>query len=140
MGMRERDESVDVLLIESDPEDANRITEAFAQTYPEATTHVVGDKEDAVEFIHRHGEHADAPPPNLILLDLHLPEEDAIELLRTLKGDPKLRRQPVLVLVAEDTEEVAERTYDLSANAYIPKPDDPDQYDRLSTRSQISGL
>lgn len=127
-----RGESVDVLLVESDQDDVDRIMDAFTRAYAKATIHVVRDKEDATEFIHQRGEHAEAPLPDLILLDLHLSDDGGEDLLATLKGDLELHRTPVLVMVAGDNEDTVKRVYDLDANAYIQKPDNPVRFNTVA--------
>ena len=127
--MGERNRLTDILLVESDSDNVGRFTEAVAKAAVETSIHVVMDGESALEFIHQHGEHAGAPPPDLIILDLNLPDRSGTEILTTLKGDPELRRPPVIVMVEEGDEETAKRVYDLSANAFIPKPNDPEEFD-----------
>lgn len=129
--MGENNSSTDILLVESDSDNAGRFTEAFAKASVETAVHVVMDGESALEFIHQHGEHASAPSPDLIMLDLNLPDRSGTEILTTLKGDPELRRLPVIVMVGEDDEETAKRVYDLSANAFVPKPNDPEEFDEI---------
>lgn len=122
---------VDILLVESDPDDAGQFTAAFAETSANTTIHTATDGESALEFIQQSGEREKAPPPDLIILDLHLPDKSGTEILTTLKGDPKLRRPPVIVMVDEDDEETAKRAYDLSANAFVPKPDNLEEFNEI---------
>lgn len=126
--------------MEPNLDNANRFREEFEKTSVETNVHVVTDGEKALEFIHQRSEHTDAPPPDLILLERHLSNESSEEILTTLKGDPKLREQPVLVMVSEDAENSARLAYDLNANASIQKPFPPKSLTRSSTRSRASGL
>jgi two-component system response regulator len=77
-----------------------------------------------MEFLRKQGEHADAPTPDLVLLDLNLPRMDGREVLAALKDDPELRRIPVVVLTTSEAEEDVLRSYSLHANAYVTKPVD----------------
>ena len=63
-----------------------------------------------------------APGPGLILLDLNMPKKDGREALAEIKGDPELRRLPIVVMTTSETEEDIYRTYDLGVNSYITKP------------------
>ena len=84
----------------------------------------VENGEEAVAFLRREGEYADAVRPDLVLLDLNLPRRDGREVLAEIKADPELRRIPVVVLTTSSSEEDVLRSYDLHANAYITKPVD----------------
>jgi CheY-like chemotaxis protein len=88
----------------------------------------VQDGEEALRFLHREGEYADAPRPGLVLLDLNLPRRDGREVLAELKADPELRVIPVVVLTTSEAEEDILRSYSLHANAYVSKPVDFDRF------------
>ena len=96
----------------------------------------VADGVEAIELLRREGEYADAPRPDLILLDLNLPRKDGREVLAEIKADDDLRAIPVVVLTTSAAEEDILRSYDLHANAYVTKPVDFDQFidDRASDR------
>jgi CheY-like chemotaxis protein len=79
-------------------------------------------------FLRREGPYADAPRPNLILLDLNLPKKDGREVLAEIKADPNLKRIPVVILTTSQAEEDIARTYDLHANCYVTKPVDLDKF------------
>jgi len=89
---------------------------------------VVGDGVEALAFLRREGKYADAPRPDLILLDLNLPKKDGHEVLAEIKTDEKLRRIPVVVLTASEAEQDITRAYDLHADCYITKSFDLDQF------------
>ncbi|GAH75609.1 unnamed protein product [marine sediment metagenome] len=71
---------------------------------------------------------ADVPRPELILLDLNLPRKDGREVLAEIKGNGDLKRIPVVVLTTSRSEQDILKSYDLSANCYITKPVDLDQF------------
>ena len=119
---------VDVLLIEDDPGDVLMTREAFAQYRIRNELHVVGDGEQAMRFLRKDGEYADAPRPGLILLDLNLPRRNGHEVLTELKADPDLLSIPVVVLTTSQAEEDILRSYSLHANAYITKPVDFERF------------
>lgn len=117
-----------VLLVEDNPGDVRLTKEAFKSGRIENDLYVVSDGIDALEFLSQEGEYADAPRPDLILLDLNLPRMNGDELLEELRGDPELRRIPVIVLTSSEAEEDIVNSYDLNANAYLTKPVDPDAF------------
>ncbi|MEU5097988.1 response regulator [Streptomyces sp. NPDC020996] len=119
---------IDVLLVEDDPGDELMTREAFEDNKIGNTLHVVRDGEEALDFLHRRGEHADAPTPDLILLDLNLPKYDGRQVLEHIKSDPDLSHIPVVVLTTSAAEEDILRSYKLHANAYVTKPVDLDQF------------
>ncbi len=115
---------VDVLLVEDDPGDVLMTREAFEHFRIRNNLHVVGDGEQALQFVRRTGEFANVPRPGLILLDLNLPRRNGLEVLAELKSDEDLLRIPVVVLTTSQADEDILRSYALHANAYISKPVD----------------
>src|ERR1700742_2805883 len=89
---------IDVLLVEDDPGDVLMTREAFEHHKLRNQLHVVSDGVEALSFLRREGEHADAPRPGLVLLDLNLPRKDGREVLEEVKRDESLRSIPVVVL------------------------------------------
>jgi CheY-like chemotaxis protein len=120
-----------ILLVEDDPGDVLIMREALADSKILTDLHVVDNGEAALEFLERRGEHASAPSPDLVLLDLNLPRLDGREVLARVKADEALRRTPVVVLTTSSAEEDILRSYDLHANAYVTKPVDLDQFLRV---------
>lgn len=119
---------IDVLLIEDDPGDELITREAFEHNKISNTLHVAHDGQEGLDFLYRRGQYADAPRPDLILLDLNLPKYDGRQLLETVKSDPDLSHIPVVVLTTSSAEEDILRSYKLHANAYVTKPVDLDQF------------
>jgi CheY-like chemotaxis protein len=119
---------IDVLLVEDDPGDVVMTREAFKDYKIANTLSVVTNGEDAIAYLRKQGRYADVSTPDLVLLDLNLPRRDGREVLRDVKGDPELRRIPVVVLTTSDAEEDVLASYDLHANAYVRKPVDFDQF------------
>jgi CheY-like chemotaxis protein len=119
---------VEVLLVEDDVGDVVMTREALEEGKVLNRLHVVGDGVEALEFLRREGRFADAPRPDLILLDLNLPRRDGRQVLAEVKGDPELRRIPIVVLTTSEAEEDILRSYDLHANAYVTKPVDFDRF------------
>ena len=113
---------IEVLLVEDDPGDVVLVREAFEYNKLHNALHVAADGVEALDFLHRRNDHAGAPRPDLILLDLNLPRKDGREVLAEIKADDELRTIPVVVLTTSQAEEDVLRSYDLHANAYVTKP------------------
>ena len=126
---------IHVLLVEDDPGDVLITREAFAENKVRNHLSVVNDGVKALLFLRREEDYADAPRPDLILLDLNLPRMDGHEVLRHIKSDSDLQRIPVVILTTSDAEEDVLRSYDLHANAYVTKPVDFQRF--LSVVRQI---
>jgi CheY-like chemotaxis protein len=91
------------------------------------------DGDEALKFLFRKGEFADAPRPNLILLDLRLPKVSGMDILDRIKKDDRLRKIPVVVLTVSTNEEEMVRAYDSGAAGFLNKPASPDDFERLLT-------
>ena len=115
------------------------VERAFALDRCVPEIHVVKDGLEAMRFLRRQGEFADAPRPDLILLDLNLRRKNGREVLVEIKRDPRLRGIPVVVLTASNCEADVADTYDLQANCYVTKPVDTEQFTRVAERSSNSG-
>jgi CheY-like chemotaxis protein len=121
-------QSIVILLVEDNPGDVRLTKEVFKQSRIRNSLHVVNDGEEAMSFLRREGEYADAPRPGLILLDLNMPKMDGREVLNAVKDDESLRRIPIVVLTTSEAEEDVYNAYNLHANAYIRKPVDLDAF------------
>ncbi|WP_254630915.1 response regulator [Cellulomonas sp. GbtcB1] len=102
--------------------------EAFEDNKVANRLAVVSDGVSALAFLRKEGEHADAPTPDLVLLDLNLPRMDGREVLEAMKNDDALRSIPVVVLTTSEAEEDVVRSYSLHANAYVTKPVDFERF------------
>ena len=122
------EESVNVLLVEDNPGDVRLTREAFKEGNITDALHVVTDGVEALDFLHQRGEHADAPRPDIILLDLNLPRKNGDEVLEEINDDPELSQIPVIVMTSSEAEEDIARSYKLHANAYLTKPIDPEEF------------
>ncbi len=119
---------IEILLVEDNPGDIRLTREGLKEGRIFNNLSVVEDGVEAMAFLRREGDYADAPRPDLVLLDLNLPKKDGREVLKEIKSDPKLRRIPVVILTTSRAEEDIMGTYDQHANCYITKPVDFDQF------------
>jgi two-component system, chemotaxis family, response regulator Rcp1 len=115
---------IELLLVEDSEPDVRLTIEALHEAKVKNRLWVVEDGVEALDFLRRQGSHADAPRPDLILLDLNLPRKDGRQVLKEIKSDDSLKRIPVVVLTTSKNEEDVLRAYDLHANCYITKPVD----------------
>jgi two-component system, chemotaxis family, response regulator Rcp1 len=119
---------IEILLVEDSPGDADLARETLADSKVKNTLHVVGDGEEAMDFLRHEGKYTHAPHPDLVLLDLNLPRKSGREVLAEMKADANLHRIPVVVLTVSKAEEDILKAYDLHANCYITKPIDLYQF------------
>jgi CheY-like chemotaxis protein len=119
---------IEVLLVEDDPGDVLMTREAFEEHKVRNRLSVVSDGAEALAYVRREGEFADATRPDLILLDLNLPKRDGREVLKEMKADPDLREIPIVVLTTSSAESDVLASYQLHANAYVTKPVDFERF------------
>ena len=119
---------IEILMVEDSPSDAQLTIEALHAAKIANRLHHVEDGVAALQFLRQQGPYADAPRPDLILLDLNLPRKDGREVLEELKRDPDLKVIPVVVLTTSRSEQDVLRSYQLHANCYITKPVDFTQF------------
>jgi two-component system, chemotaxis family, response regulator Rcp1 len=129
--MQQSAEAIEILLVEDSPGDVRLTREALKEGRVHNNLSVVVDGEQAMAFLRRQGPYANAPRPDLILLDLNLPKKDGREVLADLKADDGLRAIPVVILTTSKAEEDILRTYQLNANCYVTKPVDLEQFIRV---------
>lgn len=114
-----------VLLVEDNPGDIRLTKEAFKEGNIDNDLYVVTDGVEAVDFLYQQGEHADAPRPDMVLLDLNLPRKNGDEVLDDIQKSPDLKAIPIIVLTGSKAQEDIVKSYQLCANAYLTKPVDP---------------
>jgi chemotaxis family two-component system response regulator Rcp1 len=121
-------EPIEILLIEDNLGDVRLTMEALKEGKVSNNLSVAKDGVEAIAFLRQEDKYADAPRPDLILLDLNLPRKDGREVLAEIKQDPDLKRIPVVILTTSQAEQDILKTYDLYANCYITKPVDLEQF------------
>ena len=122
---------IEILLVEDNAGDVRLTREALKDAKVLNTLHVARDGEEAMDYLYHKGKYADAPRPDLILLDLNLPRKDGREVLAEIKADEDLKRIPVVILTTSKSEEDVLKVYNLHANCYVTKPLDLDQFIRV---------
>jgi len=123
-----RGEPIEILLVEDDPGDAKRTIDALKDGRLRNRITHVKDGLEAMAYLWREGEYANAPRPDLILLDLNMPRMNGQEVLAEVKEDPDLRRIPVVMMTSSEQEKDIMTAYNLHVNSYVVKPVDVDQF------------
>jgi chemotaxis family two-component system response regulator Rcp1 len=119
---------VEILLVEDSLADIELTRLGLREGKIADNLSVTRDGDEAMTFLRREGCYADAPRPDLILLDLNLPGKDGREVLAEIKADTDLKNIPVVILTTSHAEEDVLRAYGLHANAYMTKPVDFQQF------------
>jgi len=119
---------IEILLVEDSVDEAELTMQALQEGRVRNRIHWVEDGEDAIAFLRRHGQHAAAPRPDLVLLDLRLPRMSGLEVLREMKENPLWRRIPVIIMTSSDDEKDVLSAYDRHANCYVTKPVDLEKF------------
>jgi CheY-like chemotaxis protein len=117
--------SVPLLMADDDEDDRLLARKALTEYRLKNGVYFVEDGQQLMDFLRHQGSYCDpatAPRPGLILLDLNMPRKDGREALAEIKGDPELRRIPVVIMTTSKAEEDILRSYDLGVNSYITKP------------------
>lgn len=120
--------AIQILMVEDNPDDVLLTREALKDAKVHCNLHVVEDGVEALNFLHQEGEYADAPRPDIILLDLNLPRKDGRQVLQEIKQEDSLRMIPVVILTTSESPDDISRAYDSHVNCYITKPVDFDQF------------
>jgi two-component system response regulator len=119
--------TVDILLVEDNPDDITLTLHAFRVANLGNTVHVVRDGVEAIEFIFG-TDNEIRQIPKLVLLDLKLPRMGGLEVLKRIKGDPRTLAIPVVILTSSREERDVMQTYQYNVNSYIIKPVDFEQF------------
>ncbi len=128
-----------ILLADDNPTDAELTIRALEIGGVSQQVVWVQDGEAALHYVFRQGVYAQrvSGNPKLMLLDLHMPKIDGLDVLAQIKADPKTRSTPVVIMSSSDQESDMARSYEAHANSYIVKPVDFKQFtDQVSQLGQ----
>jgi CheY-like chemotaxis protein len=118
---------VDILLVDDSQDDVDLTLHALRSENLANRVFVAHDGEEALDFLFCTGPHAQRSfdsPPKLVLLDLKMPRVDGMQVLKQIKGDPRTRIIPVVLMTSSREERDMVNGYDLGVNSYIQKPVD----------------
>ncbi|MET0154661.1 MAG: response regulator [Rickettsiales bacterium] len=110
-----------LLLAEDNVGDAMIVRHALKSSEADYALHIVHDGLEALEFLHKQYPFADAPTPDLILMDINMPRMGGKECLRAIKQDPALKTLPVAMLTSSDAPDDIRECYMAGANCYLLK-------------------
>jgi chemotaxis family two-component system response regulator Rcp1 len=122
MADSERLRTAEILFVEDNPGDIRLMQEAFREVKVPHRLNIVETGVGALQFLRREEGHKGAPRPDMVLLDLNLPDMHGLEVLAAIKTDPGLRRIPAVVFSSSTKREEVVQAYNLNANSYIAKP------------------
>jgi CheY-like chemotaxis protein len=117
-----------ILLVEDNADHVFLMREALEEASLRVDLHHVERGDRCMAFLRREGQFADAPRPDFILLDLHMPRMDGYEVLKAINEDDALRSLPVIVMTTSMEAIDVKRMYELRCSSYIAKPDDFNQF------------
>ncbi len=120
-----------VLVVEDDLGDVALVESAFAEHSIASQLHHVADGGEALAFLRRDAPYGDAPRPDLIMLDLNMPRVDGRQALSEIKADEDLKSIPTIVFTTSSADSDVVASYASHANAYVTKPINLDDYERV---------
>ncbi|HJW27504.1 MAG TPA: response regulator [Rhodocyclaceae bacterium] len=119
---------VEILLVEDNQDDVLLARRGFQRAQWPVNLHHVENGEECMAFLRRRGPYANAPAPDLILLDLNMPVMDGREVMAELAADEELRQMPVVVLTTSADERDVLDMYRARCSSYVVKPVDFDEF------------
>src|SRR5437879_3083246 len=120
----------EILLVEDNPGDAHLFRHTLSETGADVNLHVVDDGTKALDYLHRRNGYAAASPPDVVILDLNLPNKSGFDVQAEAKGDAALCHIPIIILTTSRDREDVRKSYGLHANSFLTKPL---QFDEFST-------
>ena len=117
--LEEKDMPINVLLVEDSPGDVRLTQEAFRDANLAVRLHVANDGVQAMAFLRQEGDYAEAPRPDLTLLDLNMPKMDGRQVLAQIKADDALKTIPTVILTTSAADDDIAKCYQLQANVLV---------------------
>ena len=119
---------INILLVEDNPGDVELTKIAFKRAKLQSNLIVTCDGNEALDYLYKRGGYENAEGPDIILLDMNLPNTDGREVLAELEKSADLKLIPTIVLSSSTAENDINDAYGLHANCYIVKPSDAEKY------------
>ena len=123
--------NINILMIEDNECDIEVVEGAITRLDYPITLHVVKSAEEAIDFLHKRGEYTNQKTPNLIFLDLNLPNMSGIEFLDTINLDDQIRMIPVIIITTSDNHQDIINTYQRCISWYVTKPLDINEFENI---------
>ena len=125
---RDAVDRMEILLVEDNLEDANVTMQALKSGNVRSRVTLVCDGEEAISFLCRKSEFAQAPTPNLILLDMQLPKKEGQHVLAEIRASEELKDIPVVVLTGSHVHRAILQAQELHVDGFMTKPVDLDKF------------
>lgn len=125
---------IQILLVEDNPGDVLLTVRALKKMSLPHKVHIVDNGGEALAFLKREGDHADAPVPDMILMDINLPDMEGYDVIRELKADWKFSGIPMVVLSGSKNDADVKKSFEGHADRYWLKPGNPAEYQRLTRK------
>src|SRR5208283_1979636 len=125
---RDAVDRMEILLVEDNPDDANVTIQALKSGNVRCRVTLVCDGEEAISFLHRKGEFAQAPMPNLILLDMQLPKKQGAQVLAEIRASEQLKDISVVVLTGSAVQREFLQAQELHVDGFMTKTVDLDKF------------
>ena len=126
--MTEQDRCFQILLVEDNPVDVLVTRQALREWKIDYRLHVLKNGQEALDFLLRRGDYVEAERPDLLLLDLNLPQKSGKEVLADIKQNPDLSNIPVVVVTTSDAARDIQMCHDFGAKLFVTKPIDFEEY------------
>ncbi|HEY9762941.1 MAG TPA: response regulator [Trichocoleus sp.] len=123
-----------ILVVDANPDHVHTIEQALKDNSEQYELVAISNSDQALDFLHQRGSYEAASRPDLILLELNLPEKDGQTVLADIKATPSLRRIPIVILTLSDQKSDVFNTYALQGNSYVVKSSDLGQLYQLVKR------
>jgi len=115
-----------ILLAEDNPNDVELTIAALSEFNLANRVVTVKDGVEVMEYLNCEGKFKlrEKGNPAVLLLDIKMPRMDGIQVLQSIRNDPKLKMLPVVMLTSSREEPDLKRCYEIGVNAYVVKPVD----------------
>ena len=133
------DKLLEILLVEDSPADARLAEETIKGTGHKTNITHAEDGNVALAMLRREGDHANLPQPDLILLDLKMPNKDGMEVLKEINDDPELVSIPVVILTGTEAEQSLLNSYNIPPSRYWKKPIEARRFEMAITQLDSMG-
>lgn len=122
---------IEILIVDDNPGDVRIIQEAMKESKVSSRLHTATDGNEALAFLQRKESFGSSPRPDLILLDLNMPNLGGLDVLRIIKGSPELKTIPTVILTSSMAHHDIQGCYEAHANAYLVKPTDLESFSEM---------